>query len=188
MSRGKPSFNWNDEYRFFLDSPGSTPPKEFSSQIKKTVHTELNPPRLFVIIKLFAIHIVSGAVTLFFCPQFGLTFHTQSDFLYGAFRWLGEYGCMIACGAFFLGATGLAAAVVLRAQEVRVIRKSRGLQWILLSFISVGFFLAFQEQERAIPLGLVVAWIAGAFLGGLSVFGFSYSLKSRFRTQIAFRS
>jgi hypothetical protein len=124
-------------------------------------------------------------VTLLFCPQFGVTFHAQGDFLYGAFRWLGEYGCMIACGAFFLGATGLSAAIMLRAQEVRVIRKSRGLQWVLLSFLSVGFFLSFQEQERAIPAGLVVAWVAGGILGGFSVFGLSYSLKSRFRDQIA---
>lgn len=187
MNDKKPPFEWNEEYRLFLDSPRRMPPGEFSSDIKKAVSTELNPAHWRVLTKLFAIHFISGAVTLIFCPQFGIAFHAQSESLYGVFRWLGEYGCMIACGAFFLGTTGLFAAMLLKVQEVRVIRKSQGLQWALLSFISVGFFLAFQEQESAIPAGLVVAWIVGAVLGGSSVFGFSYLLRSRVRQHVVFR-
>lgn len=188
MNDKKSPFDWNEEYRLFLDSPRRMPPREFSSDIKKAVGTELNPAHWLVLTKLFAIHFVSGTVTLIFCPQFGIGVHAQSELLYGIFRWLGEYGCMIACGAFFLGTTGFFAALLLRVQEVRVIRKSRGLQWALLSFISVGFFLAFQEQEMAIPAGLVVAWIIGALLGGSSVFGLGYLLRSRVRQHVVFRS
>lgn len=188
MSDGKSRFDWNEEYLLFLDSPRRMPPRNFSSDIKKAVRTELNPAHWLVLSKLFAIHFVSGTFTLIFCPQFGIAFHSRSESLYDTFRWLGEYGCMVACGAFFLGTTGLVAALLLKAQEVRVIRKSRGLQWALLSFVSVGFFLAFQEQEMAIPGGLVVAWVVGALLGGTSVFGLSYSLRYRIRQHVVFRS
>ena len=188
MNDRKSRFDWNEEYRLFLDSPRRMPPKEFSSDIKKAVSTELNPPYLLVLSKLFAIHFVSGTVTLLFCPQFGIAIHAQSESLYGLFRWLGEYGCMIACGAFFLGTTGLFAALLLKIQEVRVIRKSRGLQWAALAFVSVGFFLAFQEQEMAMPGGLIIAWIIGALLGGSSVFGLGYLLRSRIRQHVVFWS
>ena len=181
-------FDWNEEYRLFLDSPRRTPPREFSSDIKKAVSTELNPAYLLVLSKLFAIHFVSGTVTLLFCPQFGIAIHAQSESLYGVFRWLGEYGCMIACGAFFLGATGFFAALLLKIQEVRVIRKSRGLQWTALAFVSIGCFFAFQEQEMAIPGGLLAAWTLGAFAGGSSVFGVGYLIRSRIRRHVVFWS
>lgn len=188
MSDKKTSFDWNEEYRLFLDSPRRAPPREFSSQIKKAVDAEFNPARWLVLGKLFAIHFVSGLVTLLFCPQFGITFLGRGEALYGVFRWLGEYGCMVPCGAFFLGTTGLLAALLLKVGEVRVIRKSRGLQWALLSFISVGFFLSFQEQEMAIPGGLILAWIVGALTGGVSVFQVIYLLRTRLRNRLAYWS
>lgn len=179
MNGKKPPFDWNEEFRCFLDGPRSSPPRILSSNIKSMVNKELNPSPQAVLAKLFAIHFVSGSVALFFCPQFGIGFHSQGAPLYGVFRWLGEYGCMLVCGAFFLGTTSFFAAILLKLQEVRVIRKSKGLQWALLSLLSIGFFLALREQESVIPLSLVATWFVGSLMGGASVFGLSYFFRTR---------
>jgi len=173
------------EYRLLLESPKSAPPSELSAFLKKQVATELNPTAQAVFLKLFAIHFISGAITLLVCPQFGIVLTERSHALLSLFLGFGEYGCMLVCGAVFLGGTGLVAALLLKAQEVRAIRRSKGLQWALLAFLSVGFFLAFREQERAIPIGMAVTWLLGALLGGVSVFGLSYELRRRLRQRPA---
>jgi len=169
--------NWNDEYKMFSEGTPKTPPKHLTVPFKKAVLKELNPSLQLVFAKLFAIHFISGTLTLFFCPQFGFAFHGTDGPLLAAFLRLGEYGCMIACGGLFVGATALVAALTLKAPEVRAIKRSRWLQWALLAFLSLGFFLSFREQESTIPLGLAAAWMTGALAGGISVFQGTYFLR-----------
>lgn len=186
MSKKLSPEDWNQEYRAFLDSPKSHTPAELTTLIKKQVEREFNPSGSSVFFKIFLIHFVSGVSTLFVCPQFGIMLTKKSHSLLNLLPGLGEYGCMLFCGAFFLGVTGLISALLLKRQEVRAIRKSKGLQWALLTFLSVGFFLAFQEQEHSIPLGLAATWAVGGLLGGISIFRVSYELRSRLRRQFAF--
>ncbi len=181
MKEKRASSNWNEEYRFFVDSPAAPPPDHLTRHFKKSVSREFNPSHSLVFAKLFAIHFISAALTLFFCPQLGFAVHGKSELLFDVFLRLGEYGCMLACGGLFLGATAFTAAFSLRLPEMRAIRNSRGLQWGLLALLSVGFFLSFREQESVLPLGLVLTWVVGALLGGVSVFHFGYWVRSRLR-------
>lgn len=186
MTKQKEIWDWNREYRLLLTSSKTTPPNDLTSNIKKRIEVELNPSGRSVFFKLFAIHFISGVLTLFVCPQFGLGFSERSHAFLSLLLGLGEHSCMLICGALFLGSTGLVAALFLKAEEVRTIQRSRGLQWMALAFLSVGFFLALQEQERTIPIGLAATWIVGALLGGTSVFRLSWELRSRLRRRLAF--
>lgn len=177
--RNSSSQDWNEEYSFLLKSPKMTPPGRVGVDVKRAIHAELNPSAWSVFCKLFAIHFVSGTVTLVFCPQLGFQIHETARTLLVFLSRFGEYGCMLVCGALFLGSTGFFAAFLLKPQEVRAIRKSRGLQWAFLSFLSVGFFLAVREQEHSLPLALIAAWSAGALFGGFFVFRVSYSVRMR---------
>ena len=169
------------EYRFFLESPRSNPPSEVSTRIKQSLRDDLNPAAFKVFCKLFAIHFISGTLTLFLCPQLGITLGGDEASFLTLFTKLGEYGCAVACGAMFLGGTGLIAAFLLRSQEVRVIKQTRALQLVLLAFLSLGFLLSVGENERAIPFGLMTAWVAGALLGGVFTFQLGWLVRDRVR-------
>lgn len=169
------------EYRYFLSSQRSLPSIDVTSFIKKSLHEDLNPGTFKVFSKLFAIHFISGVITLFYCPQLGVSLHPEESFLLGLFSGFGEYGCMVACGALFLGGTGLTAALLLRFPEIRVIGRSRTLQWALLAFLSLGVFLSVRESEKAIPFGLISAWVGGAFLGGFFTFQLGWLVRGRVR-------
>ncbi|MBY0370888.1 hypothetical protein K2X33_09395 [bacterium] len=178
--------NWAKEFLVFLKSSPITPPRGAGDSLKRYVHADLNPSSWAVFCKLVVIHFVSGALTLFMCPQFGVAFNGSHEHaLLNFFRSFGDYGCTLVCGAFFLAGTGLFAALLLRSQDIRVLRKSKFLQWGVLVLISIGFFLSFQEQEQSIPLGLAAAWLVGGLLGGISTFRISYELRSRVQARIA---
>lgn len=173
--------SWDKEYQTFLESTPVKPSVDMTSFIKKSLHADLNPSAFKVFSKLFIIHFVSGAITLFFCPQLGVTIHPSNNFLLSFFAGFGEYGCMVACGALFLGGTGLVAALLLRTQEIRVIRKTRALQWALLAFLSLGFFLSVRESEHAISLSLIATWVVGALFGGSFTFQLGWIVRDRIR-------
>ncbi len=176
--------DWNKEYQYFLESDRSTPPSDVTAFIKRTLHDELNPPIWKVFCKLFAIHFIAGVITLFFCPQLGVTIHKENDFLLSFFSSFGSYGCMLACGAVFLGGTGLVAAFLLRTHEVRAIRKTPLLQWALLVFLSLGFFLSVGEVEHTIPASLIAAWSLGALLGGFFSFRLGWLLRGHVKNYL----
>lgn len=183
MTERKAPSDWSEEFRFFLDTDGSTPPKILASKVKGSVLTDLNPAFWIVSLKLLAIHFVSGAATLLVCPQFGWSFKGETRFLVELFNGLGEHGCLFACGALFMGATGLISALLLRPQDVRAIRASRGLQWVLLALFSAGVLLSFFEQEASIAQGLVVAWLLGAVTSGAGLFQLVSYLRRRWRSR-----
>jgi hypothetical protein len=80
------------------------------------------------------------------------------------FMHFGEYGCMVACGSFFLGSSILGAMLLLRPEEIRVIRSHRILELGALTLLSVGFFIMLQAE---VVLGFFLAWAVGALVGGI---------------------
>ena len=111
---------------------------------------------------VFAIHFVVGAFTLLFCPQFGVSLTSGR----GLMPYLMKYGeslCMLGCGALFTALSILVASLVLRPEEVRVLKEKELLQLALLSTLSLGA-LALLGGEFALTFALV--WLLGAILGG----------------------
>jgi len=174
--------DWLREYHAFESASKVRPPAVLSREIKSIFWGDLNPSVARVFAKLVVIHFVAGTLTLLFCPQFGIALFERTHALIEFFLHFGEHGCMIACGAIFLGSTGLVAGFLLRLEEIRVIRKTKFLQLALLALLSLGCFLAFSEQERAMPIGLALAWLVGSVAGGF--FSIQLGWKLRLHTRL----
>lgn len=95
----------------------------------------------------------------------------------GTFMDLGPYGCMVACGAFFLGSSFLLAVLGLRLEEVKTVRKFRWVQIATLIMLSFGAFLMIGAEE--IIFSFALAWVAGTFIGALSMLELGWFFKRK---------
>lgn len=151
-----------------------------SSALFHSVEQDLNPHPARVFGKLLGIHALVTLVTLSFCPQFGFRLLGEGMGLMHVFSIFGEYGCLVACGSFFMGSSILAASFVLNRDEIRQIRRHRFLEIGALTLLSLGFFFML-DLEIVVPLA--VSWLIGALLGSQALLEFGYRL--RFRRQMA---
>jgi hypothetical protein len=157
------SSQWAAEFQEFASASEELPPKALSSRIHETIQAELNPSAWLVFFKVAFVHLVMGTITLLFCPQFGISFF-QGAGLMGLLMRFGPTLCMLGCGAIFLGSSALAASLILKPEEIKVVRRLEFLQFALLGALSIGVF-AFLGEEMILTLTLV--WLAGSILGAL---------------------
>jgi hypothetical protein len=165
-----------NEFEDFKNAESVTPPQGVSDQILARVQNNLNPSAWRVFAKLAGIHVVTALVTLSICPQFGIRVFGSGTGLMGYFMSLGKYGCMVACGCFFLGSSVLVAIALMRPEEIRVIRSRRLFELGALTLLSLGFFIMLQAQ---VVLGIFVAWTFGSLLGGILVLEAGWNLRLR---------
>lgn len=153
------------EFRDFISAPEKQPPVELSAKVLKDAGAYLNPPLPEVFSKLGVIHAVVGALTLLVCPQFGIS-PRGAEFvgMMALFMKFGHVGCMLGCGAFFLGTSELVASLCLRPEEVLVMRRNRWLQAAGLTCASAAVLVAL---GGSLELWLAAAWLAGSLLGGM---------------------
>ncbi len=151
------------EYAEFRTGDPIDPPQALSERVLESVKRELVPNAWEVFAKLFMIHLVVGLATLAVCPQFGVRTLGKGPGLMELFLFLGPYGCMAACGAFFLGSSFLVAALLLSKEEIARIRRHRTLQLGALTTASLGAFLMLDAQ---ILIGIGAAWVFGSLMGG----------------------
>ena len=152
-----------DEFEEFKSEGGHKIPAVVSEHITSHVHRDLNPAAWLLFTKISFVHLGVGFLTLSLCPQFGFRALGDGMGLMDTFMRLGPHGCMVACGFFFLGMSLLTAALVLRPEEVRALRRQRMLQIPVLALASLGFFFLVNSQVMA--FGLVVPWFFGSVLG-----------------------
>jgi len=169
------SFDKKD-FNEFINEESIQPPKGLSDNILKMVDTDLNPSAWSVFAKLSLIHFFSALLTLSICPQFGFRVFGSGTGLMGVFMNLGYYGCMIACGIFFLGTSFLIAVITLQSQEIKVLRKHRWVQIVSLASLSLGAFIMLDAQ---IVFGFALAWIIGTFIGAFSVLELGWLVRRR---------
>lgn len=166
----------DEEFKAFSTQSGLEPPRRLTEAILAHVRADLNPPGLHVFSKLMAIHALTAIVTLSICPQFGFRLFGQGMGLMDVFMAFGPHGCMVACGAFFTGASLWIAALVLRTEEIRKIRRNRLLSLGALTLVSLGFFIMIDAE---ILLGLTITWLLGAFLGSWLTLELGWFLRLR---------
>jgi len=163
MKQKLSSEEWVKEFEEFLSADEMQPPQRVTDQILSRVRQDLNPGKFAVFSKLALIHTLVGTLTLLFCPYSEL-YTFKSGNLMNVLMRFGEQVCMLGCGAVFLGGSALMASLVLRSEEVQVIRKARLLQLSVVALLSMTVFvctgLLFLE-------GLAVFWALGSVLGGL---------------------
>ncbi len=155
---------WLKEYQEFMNSDTTSVPDELTKNIFSKMTLLLKPNAWMIFLKIIAIHLVIGTLSLGICHQFGLNpFHTESS-LADWFMQIGGHGfCMIACGILFLGFSLSAAGFFLTIEEIKVLRNTQFLQTLALSIFSLGLLAAVGAELALTITGL---WLFGTFLGG----------------------
>lgn len=154
--------DWVNEFNEYLLIESVNVPISHSTNVLAQIHQELNPTSLKVFGKISLIHFAMGLLTLLFCPQFGISVTSGL----GLMPYLMKFGdsiCMLGCGAVFTSLSLFTASLVLKPEEVRVLKQNQILQLATLSTLSLGAFLCI-GGEIVFALGL--AWILGAIIGG----------------------
>ncbi len=176
------SKEWAEDFQIFLQSKESNPPPRVTEQIFLKVNGDLNPLSWAVFTKLTLVQACVGLVTLLFCPQFGISLFSGMG-LTSVFMQLGETACMAACGGVFLGAGSFVGALILKPEEVKVIRRNKVLQLALLGSLSMGAFICLGAPV-IMTLGLV--WLLGSTLGGIATLELGWLIRSQFRRKMIY--
>ena len=171
---------WVDDFNEFLNSDAIAPIEKSTKAIFSHVIADLNPPEWYVFSKLALVQAVVGAITLMFCPQFGIGLFSDLG-LMSLFMHYGETACMLGCGGVFLGSGALVSSIILKPQEIKVIRRNRMLQLALLGTISLGVFICL---GASIAFALGAAWLVGSTLGGIATLEFSYFVCTFLRRKV----
>lgn len=167
------SQNWAEEFKEFMVVQPVAPPDELSRKILEMVRRDLNPAAWLVFLKIALIHVVVGTLSLLLCPQFGIHFSSGFDLL-ASFMQFNPYACMFACGLIFLSGTALVATLLLRPEEVRVIRQTKILQLSILGLLSLTTFFCFGAP---VITGLGIAWFLGSVFGGAVTLEFGWKMR-----------
>lgn len=165
--------NWESEFAEFLISEPVEVPHKVTETIISKIQKELNPSFLQVFGKISSIHLIVGLVTLMFCPQFDISITSQV----GLVPYLMQFGhevCTFGCGAIFVGTSLLASSFYLKPEEVKVLKRHELLQLLVLSSLSLGFFVALGAE---VVLSLGIIWLAGATLGGILSLNLGWTLR-----------
>ncbi|MBC7714950.1 MAG: hypothetical protein H7177_16510 [Rhizobacter sp.] len=137
-------------------------PASIDEKIKSDIHNRLHPNMSFLISKIFAIHLATAVVTLSVCPQFGLSAFKMNFNLMNSFMVFGMPACNFLCGLFFTMTSTVMAAVILKRDEIRVLKFHKTLAASLLILASIGFFGIMNPNFF---LEFSFLWLLGAILG-----------------------
>lgn len=161
-------------YQSFIKDQEESAPEHLKQNILSKVRDDLTISATQTWVKFTVIHTIIGAISLLFCPQFNLSLSGKKDLYHFFHQALGHEGCMIVCGAIFLGTGALACILILRQAEIHMVRRSLMMAFLLLAVVSLGLFFIFGAE---IYLGLAIPWLFGAVIGGASTFKLSSFVK-----------
>ena len=162
----------NSEYQDFLNA-GANPPQELSRSIFNIVHRDLNPSPIKVFFKVLLIHVVMGGLSIFGCPQFGMT--PTGDM--AVMKFLERFGntvCALGCGAFFILGTILVIGITLRPEEIKILRRAEFIQLCAILILSIGVFYV---VANSVALSWTIPWFIGSL--GAGVLGIEILFRSR---------
>lgn len=165
------------EFEEFITADPVLPPKYITSSIFSLVRRELSPSPISVFLKIGVIVLLVGILNLTLCPQFGFGFARNSG-LMEYFMQYGSAGCRIFCGAFFLGTGMLAATLILRPEDINVLRRKAFLQ---VSALAALFLIGFVAVGSEIYFHAALLWFVGSTLGGIVCLEFGMLLRKRGR-------
>ena len=163
------------EFCDFVESSPMTPSAKTESQILQSVEADLSPSQWLVFGKLFAIEAVTGLATLFVCPQFGLGFGGHNEFLHTLHETVDPFTFYLICGLIFVVAGAAISGILLNRDEIRTIKKSKYIYYLIYAFTAYFIFALFGAEILIISL---IPWILGTVMG--NAFGFSVVSRIRF--------
>jgi hypothetical protein len=151
------------------------PPELITSKILEKVRRDLNPSAFLIFVKLAGLQVVTGFVTMLYCPQFGISLTSSSGVMSFLMKY-DEHICMAACGALFLSLCGLSIVLFFRPEELRELRRNQLALFSSLGIGSLGIFVCFGSGVLS-TLGM--AWFLGSIIGALTTFNFGFFLKRK---------
>jgi hypothetical protein len=168
--------NKKNDFKDFLKHNESSPSDDLSRNVLNSVRRDMIPNKGVVYTKLVLVQAFIGVITMLFCPQFSMSL-TSNDELYHFFhRTFGHYGCMMVCGSIFIGSGALFSSTIMTWSEIRLVRSSKVLSYLVLSGV---FATAFLFIGAEVYLDMAIAWIIGATLSGSIFFQVSSILKRK---------
>lgn len=155
------------DYLSFLQST-KTPSKDLDLAVLIGVRKLKQKEWLTFLLKIGAIHFISGLVTFFFCPQFGLNPFKSSPHLPHIFMSYGVWACGLLCGSIFMGSGALIRFAFFDQRE-RVLADKKGLKvTLILSSLIYGLFMLVGSQIGTMMLNYSIVffifWLIGALL------------------------
>lgn len=156
------------EFVEFNADPRSPPPAGLALRIKREVEQNLEPSPAVALLQGSVLHAVSGAITLLFCPQFGIGPVGGGKGIMGFVEAYGHLVCGLFCGGFFMSLTAVLMPVLLDRPVRRVLSRHpsalAGL-WTLSSLFALLLVaLMIRGEVPHLHAEFLVAWIAAASL------------------------
>ncbi|NOT78772.1 MAG: hypothetical protein HOP07_07175 [Bacteriovoracaceae bacterium] len=152
-------------------------PSHLNHKILNSIHEKLHPKLSLLLGKVFLIHMLTAVITLSVCPQFGFKLFNFNINLMHSFMFFGLPICNLMCGLFFTATSGLAAAIILKRDEVRAIVYRKALIGSAVILSSIGFFAIMNPN---IFLEFSFMWLIGAVAGIISTFEIGNRVLARF--------
>ena len=159
--------NIDPEFEEFLQGKKAKTTSSQDNKILEFVHKDLDPSRPIVFLKLALIQTIVGLLTLFFCPQFEISWTSNYEFFHILHRNLGPMACMAVCGTVFMGTGAFVASALLRFSEIQLILNSKYLLHFSLSGIALIFFLLAGAE---VYFSFAIPWIVGASVSSILAF------------------
>lgn len=156
---------WERDFVDFLSTEDLPPPAAVTKKVVNRTSSFLHPSPWQVFNKLAIIVLGVSLMNLAICPQFGLSYFRNPGLVqYFMMLGLGHLGCNVICGCFFIATALLVAVIILRPEELRVLRKTKFLQITAVSALTLSAFVAL-GADVFLPIG--TAWLIGAIVGGV---------------------
>lgn len=154
---------WLKDYEDFIGNESAVP-QHLTAKVFNKIDELINPNPIMVFVKILAIHLGVGFLSLSVCHQFGMNpFNTEYS-LADWFMKVGGYNaCMIGCGVTFVSISLFAAGYFLTIEEVIALRRTEFFQNLSLGLISLGLFAALGVE---LAVGMAGLWLLGSLIGG----------------------
>lgn len=135
---------------------------ETHNKVLAEIRHRLMPDLKRVLLKVFAIHIVSALLTLTVCPQLGYSLIESKINLMDIFMRIGPHFCDFACGTFFTSISVGFIYTFLSKDEFRFLRFHPLLMVSTMLLTSLGFLIML-NPNMFVQLSLL--WLFGAVVG-----------------------
>lgn len=173
MEKNKTKTNWKEDFDAFISIRSTRIPFSLEEKVLGDIEKQINPSLVKVFTKALSIHFLVSLLTLLFCPQFGFSLVSYFD-LSSYLMKFGHTVCMIGCGAIFVGLSFASMSLLLKPEEIRVLREQKSFHLLSLSGLSLGAFLCFGAD---IVLVAGATWLLGAALGGYLMLEFGWKTR-----------
>lgn len=164
-----------NEWNEFNTSTPISPPARITRSLEFRISSDLEVNRALLALKLVFVQAFAGALTLTFCPQFGVGPWGGGDGLMGILMRYGHAVCALGCGAAFFGLTAWLAVLILRPVEVLALRRLK--LWYFPALVAFYFFLGMLGSPEYSDAQWNSLWIVSA----LTTLVGTYALASRLR-------